>query len=86
MPGSWVVRSAPERLRASVEDGVSFLFANRAGMRGLAKLLIKMNMGDYKQGFHIHLRSDSSADAAEPDALTTPLDELMTTANGSVGD
>ena len=43
----------------------------------LAKLLVKLSMGDYKQGFHIHLRSDFSDDAAQPDALTILLEETV---------
>src|SRR5262249_50421544 len=64
-----------EHLRTSIEAGVPFVFANRAGMLALAKLLIKLSMGEYKQGFHIHVRSDFSGDAALPDALTILLDE-----------
>lgn len=66
-----------ERLRISVESGVPFVFANRAGMLALAKLLVKLGMGEYKQGFHIHLRSDFSGDAAKPDVLTILLDESL---------
>jgi len=66
-----------ERLRTSIEGGVPFVFANRAGMLALAKLLVKLSMGEYKQGFHIHLRSDFSGDAAEADALTILLDEQV---------
>ena len=64
-----------ERLRTSIEGGVPFVFANRAGMLALAKLLVKLSMGEYKQGFHIHLRSDFSGDAAQPDVLTILLDK-----------
>jgi hypothetical protein len=64
-----------ERLRTSVEAGVPFVFANRAGMLALAKLLVKLSMGEYKQGFHVHLRPDFSGDAARGDALTILLDE-----------
>jgi hypothetical protein len=66
-----------EHLRTSVEGGVPFIFANRAGMLALAKLLIQLSMGEYKQGFHIHLRSDFSGDAAKPDALTILLNESV---------
>jgi hypothetical protein len=66
-----------ERLRTSVEAGGPFLFANRAGMLALAKLLVKLSMGDYEQGFHIHLRSDFSGDAAQPNGLTILLDETV---------
>ena len=64
-----------ERLRTRIEGGVPFVFANRAGMLALAKLLVKLSMGEYKQGFHIHLRSDFSGDAAQPDVLTILLDK-----------
>ena len=53
------------------------MFANRAGMLALAKLLVKVSMGEYKLGFHIHLRSDFSGDAAQPDVLTILLDESV---------
>ena len=66
-----------ERLRTGVEAGVPYLFANRAGMLALAKLLVKLSMGEYKPGFHIHLRSDFSGDAAQRDVLTILLDESV---------
>ena len=59
-----------ERLRTSVEGSVPFVYANRAGMLALAKILVKIGMGEYRQGFHVHLRSDFSDDAAQTDALT----------------
>jgi hypothetical protein len=64
-----------ERLRTSLEAGVPFVFANRAGMLALAKILVKVGTGEYRQGFHVHLCSDFSGDAAQPDALTIVLDE-----------
>ena len=66
-----------ERLRTSVEAGVPFVFANRAGMLALSKILLKLAMGEYKQGFHVHLRSDFSDDGAEPDVLTILLDDSI---------
>jgi hypothetical protein len=62
-------------LRTTVEAGVPFVFANRAGMLALAKLLLKIGMSEYSQGFHVHVRSDFSDDAAEREALTILLDE-----------
>jgi hypothetical protein len=64
-----------ERFRTSVEAGVPFVFTNRAGMLALAQLLVKLRMGEYEQGFHIHLRSDFSGDATQRDVLTILLDE-----------
>ena len=64
-----------DHLDTSVEAQVSFVWANRAGMLALAKLRIQISLGEYKQGFHIHLRSDFSGDAAQPDVLTILLEE-----------
>lgn len=64
-----------ERLATSVEDGVPFVFANRAAMLTLAKLLIQLSLGEHEDGFHVHLRGDFSDDAAKPDVLTLLLDE-----------
>lgn len=55
-----------ERLRTSVEGGVPFVFANRAWMLALAKILVKIGMGEYKEGFHVHLPSDSVAMQRNP--------------------
>lgn len=64
-----------EYLRTSVEGGVPFLLANSAGMLALAKLLIKMGMGEYEEGFHIHLQADFSGDGGQPDVLTILLNK-----------
>jgi len=63
-----------ERLQTTVENGVPFVIANRDGMLVLAKLLIKLSMGNYGNGFHMHLRGDFSDDAGQPDVLTLMLD------------
>jgi hypothetical protein len=54
-----------ERLETSVENGVPFLYMNRTAMIALAKLLIKMAIGSYSEGFHLHLHKDFNADAPE---------------------
>jgi hypothetical protein len=64
-----------ERLATSVENGIPCVYANRAGMLTLAKMLIQLSLGEYKNGFHIHLRADFSDEAAKPDALTILLSE-----------
>ncbi|MGO9209514.1 MAG: hypothetical protein ACLP2H_05295 [Terriglobales bacterium] len=69
--------SETEHLRTTVDHGVPFVFANRAGMLTLAKLLIQLSMGDYKHGFHVHLRADFGDDANVPDVLTLLLDESV---------
>ena len=72
-------------MHTSVEAGVPFVFANRAGILALARLLIKLSMGEYKQGFHIHLRSDFSEDAAHRDVLTILPDESVDDDREQVG-
>lgn len=58
-----------ERIRVSVESGEAVVYANHAGFMTLAKLCLKLAMGSYSPGFHIHLREDFSGDAALPDQL-----------------
>ena len=50
-----------------VENGVPILCANRPALLNLAKLFIKMALGDYNDGLHVHLRKD--LDAGEHDRL-----------------
>ena len=47
-----------EVLRFGLEDSEYYLNANRAGCLALAKLLLKMSLGEYATGFHIHLGED----------------------------
>jgi len=54
-----------ERLRIELIDGTPFIFGNPAGLVTLAKILVKMGTGQYKDGFHIHLHQDFNADAPE---------------------
>ena len=63
--------NADEKLAATSEGGVAALYLNRPGMLTLARTLIKMAEGDYKEGFHVHLRKDFNADLA--DCLTVVL-------------
>ena len=42
--------------------------------RWLARMLVKMGLSEYKDGFHVHLRQDFSGEAELPDALTICLD------------
>ena len=51
------------------------MFANRAGILTLAKLLIQLSLGEHEDGFRVHLRADFSDDAAKPDALALLLNE-----------
>jgi len=62
--------SEEAHLRLEVLDGVPFLFGNRPGFLSLARILIKMGLSGYKDGFHVHLRRDFSGDGELPDTLT----------------
>jgi len=62
------------RLRLELLDGIQFLVGNRPGFLSLARILIKMGLSGYKNGFHIHLRQDLNGDAGLPDTLTICLD------------
>lgn len=66
--------SEEAHLRLELIEGSPFLSGNKAGFLSLAKILIKMGISEYKDGFHIHLRRDFSDDAGQPDALTVCLD------------
>ena len=64
---------ADEKLDTLVENNVPILSLNRPAMITLAKTLIKMAMGPYDNGFHVHLRKDLNADL--PDRLILMLYE-----------
>ena len=62
---------ADEELDTLVENGVPILYANRSALLTLARLFAKMALGEYTEGFHVHLRKDFNAD--EPDRLIVML-------------
>ena len=47
------------------EDGPPILFLNRSGAVALAKILLKMSLGPYTGGFHLHLHEDFVYDKPE---------------------
>jgi hypothetical protein len=57
--------AADEELDTAVENGVPIIQANRSALLSLAKLFIKMALGDYTDGFHVHLRKDLNADEGD---------------------
>jgi hypothetical protein len=57
--------SGDESLSVEVSEGATYLFANRAGMITLAKMLLKLGLSDYKSGFHFHLAKDFDASKEE---------------------
>jgi hypothetical protein len=58
-----------ERLSVSLDGSEAVVWANRAAFLMLAKLCLKLALGCYKAGFHIHLRENFSGDADQPDRL-----------------
>jgi hypothetical protein len=66
--------SEEAHLSLKLVDGSPFLFGNRPGFLSLAKILVKIGLSEYKEGFHVHLRRDFSDDAEQPDAMTICLD------------
>jgi hypothetical protein len=62
-----------EVLQVLMENGSPMLYLNRSGLLTLAKSLVKMSLGPYTNGFHIHLHKDFNAD--EPHCLTVMLVE-----------
>jgi len=63
-----------ERLRIEMIDGVPFIFANGSGLLTLARILIKIALSKYKDGFHVHLHRDFNADS--PEVLAVGLSDL----------
>jgi hypothetical protein len=50
--------SDDEILDVSINKGTTTLYANREGFMVLAKTFVKIALGNYKYGFHIHLGKD----------------------------
>lgn len=71
---------ADEKLDTLIENGVPILYLNRPGMITLAKILVKMAMGPYDDGFHVNLSKDFNADL--PNRLAVMLHQPQ----GSVGE
>lgn len=44
-----------ERMEIAVENGTSVLYLNREGAEVLAKILVKLGLGSYERGFHLHV-------------------------------
>jgi hypothetical protein len=65
----------PPRLSLDVVDGVPFLYANKEGLMTLAKMMIKMSLGDYSDGFHMHLGVDFNDPSEVGEAVCILLNE-----------
>ena len=54
-----------EQLQVFEVEGVPTVSANRDGLLMLARILVKMALSDYRDGFHLHLYEDFNADLKE---------------------
>ena len=63
-----------EKLSVEQEGGSPFLHANRRGCAVLAEIFAKLALGDYENGFHLHLQRDFETDGGQ-DVLTILLNE-----------
>ena len=68
-----------EVFQVSHENGSMVVCLNRSALLTLAKLLIKMSLGPYTNGFHVHLNTDFDAD--QPECLTVMLSDQQTDAS-----
>jgi hypothetical protein len=59
-----------ERLETRIEGGSAIVYLNRPAMLTLAKILVKIALGSYREQFHVHLKKNFCED---PDALTIML-------------
>jgi hypothetical protein len=65
-----------ERLQFAVIEGAPTLLGNSAALLTSGKILVKIAMSKYKDGFHVHLHQDFDPDL--PEILTIGL-------SGSIG-
>jgi hypothetical protein len=56
-----------EKMSIVLENDIPVIYANRQALLFLSKALIKIALGEYSTGFHIHLCQDLDAD--QPEAI-----------------
>ncbi|NDC83754.1 hypothetical protein EB093_08880 [bacterium] len=54
-----------EKLSVSMLNTTPMITVNQSGALALAKLFLKMALGEYKDGFHTHVSQDFDADKSE---------------------
>ena len=62
-----------EKMSVLCENDVPVIYVNRQALLFLAKTFIKMALGEYSTGFHIHLSQDLDAD--QPEAIRIVLND-----------
>ncbi|MEI9968792.1 MAG: hypothetical protein WDM87_09265 [Terracidiphilus sp.] len=50
--------SGNEILRRFEVGGLPYIYGNGAGLVWLGELLVRIGLGEYKDGFHLHIRED----------------------------
>lgn len=54
-----------EKLTVNVESGIPVIYGNKQAFLLLAKTFSQLSLGDYEDGFHLHLNTDFDADELE---------------------
>lgn len=54
-----------ESIDISIESGVPVIYGNKQAFYFLAKTFAKLALGDYEDGFHIHLNKDFDSEEIE---------------------
>jgi hypothetical protein len=62
-----------EKMSVVLENDVPVIYVNRQALLFLAKTFIKIALGKYSNGFHIHLAQDFDAD--QPEAIRIVLND-----------
>jgi len=62
-----------EKLAVKIEGGIPVLYGNKQAFLLLAKIFSKLSLGNYKNGFHLHINTDFDADEVE--AIRVVLDK-----------
>jgi hypothetical protein len=63
--------SIDEILSVSIDDsGMTTIYGNREAFMVLAKTFAKLALGNYKEGFHFHLREDFDGDKKDIISVT----------------
>jgi hypothetical protein len=57
--------SGNEILRRFEVGGLPYIYGNGAGLVWLGELLVRIGLGEYKDGFHLHIREDCDEDKNE---------------------
>ena len=62
-----------EKMSVVLENDMPVIYLNRQALLFLAKTFIKMALGEYLSGFHIHFSQDFDAD--QPEAIRVVLND-----------